>query len=95
MKKLFSLQFAIENKVQILKLASMPVKQYLELNFENGEYKPPCNWVINDIYYFLPLKEDTINPDLKCFSFVDDIESFGDYLISELKLAINKIKHSK
>lgn len=95
MKELFSLKFALDNKIQILKLASMPVEQYLELNFDKGIYKPPCTWIINNIEYFLQLTEDTLDPDLNCFTFVDGIESFGDYLITELDFAINKVKHLK
>lgn len=95
MKEAFSLKFAIENKIQVIKLISMPIEQHLELNFENGIYKPPCKWVINDIYYFLPLREDTIDINLKCFTYIDRIETFGEYLLSELNLLINKSKRSK
>lgn len=95
MKELFSLKFALDNKIQILKLASMPIEQYLELNFDNGIYKPPCTWIINNIEYFLPLREDTIDPDLRCFTFANGIETFGDYLLSELNFAINKVKYLK
>lgn len=92
MKELFSLEFAIDNRIQVIKLDSMPAEQHLELDFENGIYKPPCRWMINDICYFLPLREDTIDINLKCFTYVDGIESFGDYLVSELNFAITKIK---
>lgn len=96
MKELFSLKFALDNKIQILKLASMPVEQHLELEFDkNGIYQPPAKWVIGDIYYHLQLRSDTIDPDLDCFTYADNEEIFGDYLISELNISINKVKHLK
>ena len=95
MKEPFSFKFVIENKIQILKLASMPSAHHLELNFEEGIYKSPSILCINEVYYNLPLTEDTVPPDLKCFTYADGVETFGDYLLSELYLTINKVKYSK
>lgn len=95
MKEPFSLKFVLDNKIQIIKLTSMEQKHHLELNFEDGIYKPPSILFINDVYYFLPISEEVLHPDLRCFTYDEGIESFGDYLLSELNISINKVKHSK
>lgn len=96
MKELFSLKFALDNKIQILKLASMPVEQHLELEFDkNGIYQPPAKWVIGEIYYNLQLRSDTIDPDLDCFTYADNEEFFGDYIYNELVDKIREVKNQR
>lgn len=92
----FSFKFIIENKITRVKMANMPVEQHLELEFDNeGNYIQPAKWCIGSVYYNLPLRADTIDINLKCFTYVDGIEVFGEYLLSELNLLINKTKYSK
>lgn len=92
----FSLRYICENNISKVKLVNdMPVG-YLLLNFDdNGTYMPPCEWVIGDIYYNLPLREDTIDQNLVCFTYVDNEETFGDYLYNELMDKIREVKKQR
>lgn len=47
------------------------------------------------IYYNLLLSEDTIDLELECFTYADNEKSLGDYLLSELYLAITNTKGLK
>lgn len=86
----FSFKFIMENKITKVKMANMPVEQHLELEFDdNGSYIPPAKWIIGNVYYNLPLRSDTIPSDEEVFAFVD-LNTFGDYLLSELNYCINK-----
>lgn len=96
MGQVFSFRYVCENKISKVRMATMPGEQHLELEFDNaGEYVSPAKWVIGEIYYNLPLRSDTINPDLECFAYADNEETFGDYVYNELMDKIREVKNQR
>lgn len=96
MVQVFSFRHVCENKISKVRMLDMPVGQYFELDFDrNGIYQTPCRLIIGDIYYNTPLRFDTIDPDLECFTYADNEEFFGDYLYLELIEFIKNLKNIK
>lgn len=96
MGQVFSFRYVCENKISKVRMVDMPVGQYFELDFDrNGIYQSPCRLIIGDIYYNTPLRFDTIDPDLDCFTYTDNEETFGDYIYNELMDKIKEVKNQR